>query len=89
MPPLPVFYALAQLTARVLAIGLVLLSIRVLGAGFNIAAPDAAQTGLQFIFQGPESSSIGLDEENPFTVGGGEQTLDFFFEGQSNSLLGK
>lgn len=56
--------------------------------GFNIAAPDATQTGLQFIFQGPESSSIGLDEENPFTVGGGEQTLDFFFEGQNNALLG-
>ena len=56
--------------------------------GFNIAAPDASQTGLQFIFQGPESSAIGEDAENPFTVGGGEQILDFFFEGQSNALLG-
>ena len=65
-----------------------LLSPPSIAAGFNIAAPDATQTGLQFIFQGPESSSIGLDEENPFTVGGGEQTLDFFFEGQNNALLG-
>ena len=54
--------------------------------GFNIAAPDASQTGLQFIFRGPESSAIGEDAENPFTVGGGEQILDFFFEGQSNAL---
>jgi hypothetical protein len=56
--------------------------------GFNIAAPDAAQTGLLFVFQGPESSSIGASSDAPFTVGGGAQDLDFFFEGPNNALLG-
>ena len=82
---------LEQLAKETLALVLLfgaLLSPPSIAAGFNIAAPDATQTGLQFVFQGPESSSIGLDEENPFTVGGGEQTLDFFFSGQSNALLG-
>jgi hypothetical protein len=50
-----------------------LLAIAAALAPETIAAPDATQTP----FQGPDRE-----------VGGGEQTLDFFFEGQSNALLG-
>lgn len=57
------------------------------GADFNISAPDENQRGLLFVLQAPASTVVGA-ENDPFTVGGGTQTLDFTFDGAANQLQG-
>jgi hypothetical protein len=56
-------------------------------ADFNIAAPDAAQRGLLFVIEAPESSRVGTDAD-PFTIRGGTQEVLVTFEGDGNALDG-
>lgn len=57
-------------------------------ADFNIAAPDAAQRGLLFVIEAPESSRVGTGAD-PFTIRGGTQTVFVTFEGDGNTLDGQ
>ena len=63
-------------------------SVTAAAEGFNIQAADEAQSGLTFLFEGPESSSLGLGPQDPLRIGGGQQSLSFTFQGQGNALLG-